>query len=67
MNTAAEKQGLPLAEWARAHLVVCAKKELGTAQKSSKRALASLFSLNLPIGPVDKMIEDSFQRRHRRP
>jgi hypothetical protein len=63
-QVAARRAGLPLAEWARRRLREGAEETLGGAPLGPKEALAFLKSLNAPVAPVEKMIEESVTGRY---
>jgi hypothetical protein len=65
LKSAARKNGLTLAEWARSLLREKAREDLGPKRKSPEDALKSLFSANAPIDTVEAMAQESFRGRYK--
>ncbi len=63
-QAAARRLGLPLAEWARRQLREKADEVLGEAPLDPWEALTTLKGLEAPIGPVEKMVEESVAGRY---
>ncbi|HEV7671447.1 MAG TPA: hypothetical protein VGS22_23250 [Thermoanaerobaculia bacterium] len=63
-HAAARRSRLPLAEWARRQLREKADAALGEAAFGPREALELLKGLDAPVGPVDKMIEESIAGRY---
>ena len=57
---AAQRAGLPAAEWARRQLKKDAQHLLSMVPlMTAQEALKKIFALNAPVGTVDEMIEES--------
>lgn len=65
VRAAANRAGLPVAEWARAVLHDEAERTLSGAKRTPREALEHLFSLEAPIDDLDVMIEQSIAGRLR--
>jgi hypothetical protein len=63
-QAAARRAGLPSAEWARRQLREGAEGTLRGVALGPKEALALLKSLNAPVAPMKKMIEESVTGRY---
>ncbi len=64
-HCAAKIEGLSAAEWARRHLREKAKQMLTKTSLTPEEALKQLFGLEAPVGPVEKMIQESLRGRYR--
>ncbi len=65
LKTAAKRQGLSLAEWARGHLKAKAQESLGAQKISPLEAIKVLSELNAPIDSVEVMKEQSLKGRYK--
>ncbi|MBL7661807.1 hypothetical protein JNK13_03540 [bacterium] len=66
LKSAAKREGISLAEWARRHLRDKALSSIGECTTDNKKtALMKLFSQNAPVSDVDTMIKESFKRRYK--
>jgi len=63
-QAAARRAGLPLAEWARRQLREKADEVLGRSALDPRQALALLETLEAPVAPVERMIEESVAGRY---
>ena len=63
-RTAAERAGLPLAEWARRKLRQEALNAGLDTEMTPQEAVRKLCSLNAPVAPLKQMIWESYDSRY---
>jgi uncharacterized protein (DUF1778 family) len=63
-QAAARRAGLPLAEWARRQLREKAGEVLGQTALDPRQALALLETLEAPVAPVERMVDESVAGRY---
>ena len=64
-KSAAKKEGLTTAEWARNLLKNKAQSVLEGSKLSREEALKALFALNGPVDNIDTMLEESYDSRYK--
>ncbi len=64
-RAAADRAGLPLAEWARRHLREVALQVSVEAPVTPQEAVRELCAMNLPTPPLAQMIRESFDDRYK--